>query len=61
MVLIIIAAADGEITDSEYTILLKVAENINISKFELRNLINNVYEGIWNKKINPQKELYLFN
>jgi uncharacterized tellurite resistance protein B-like protein len=61
IILIIIAAADGEITDSEYSILYKTAEKINISKYELRDLINMVYEEIWNKKINLQKELYLFN
>ncbi|MBQ2592299.1 MAG: hypothetical protein II567_03360, partial [Candidatus Riflebacteria bacterium] len=61
ILLIIIAAADGQITDTEYNIISKTAAKINISEVELRDLINMVYEEIWNKKINLQKELYLFN
>lgn len=59
IILIIIAAADGQITDTEYNIISKTAARINISEVELRDLINMVYEEIWNKKINLQKELYL--
>ncbi len=60
-VLILIAASDGEIKDSEYDILKKVSDKLGLSNRELIDMINQFYEIIWNKKINLQKELYLFN
>ena len=59
--IILIAAIDGEITDTELNILKKIADKILISDRELMDMINQIYEIIWNKKINLEKELYLFN
>lgn len=48
--LITIAAADGKIDYTEVEMLNKVAEIMGLSQNRLRDMINEVYESLWNKK-----------
>ncbi len=52
LVLIRIAATDGRIADEEILMLERVSEKMGITKRELMDMINRVYEQIWNRKSN---------
>ncbi|MBP5468048.1 MAG: TerB family tellurite resistance protein, partial [Candidatus Riflebacteria bacterium] len=47
--LISIAAADGNIDDTEVEMLHKIAERMGLSQNKLRDMINEAYENNWNK------------
>lgn len=48
--LVTIAASDGKIDYTEVEMLNKVAEKMGLSQGRLRDIINEVYETLWNKK-----------
>ena len=48
--LVTIAASDGKIDYTEVEMLNKVAEKMGLSQGRLRDIINEVYESLWNKK-----------
>ena len=55
LILITIAASDGQIADEEVVILERIAEKINVPKRLLMNMINQIYEKMWHRKANAYR------
>ena len=49
LVLIEIAASDGNIADPELNLLHKIADNMQMQEKDFRDLVNSVYEKNWEK------------